>query len=218
MSQNITLCGASYSGVPAVDLPKTGGGTARFVDPSPTTAVAADVTAGKYFLDALGNLTAGTNSGGGGGSGLTLLASLHLGTISTTSTNASSTGKTLSVTGYDPYDALVVIASVATVVNNRHAATLCFIWLNGSSNNATKNGVALATSKRNVRYTSSGVPTSNASTTGYGVYVNSASLNTNTHTISLPMYQRYSSTNTNTINGDYTVRAYGLKLQDLIGG
>lgn len=32
MAQNITLLGASYSDVPAVDLPKTGGGTARFTD------------------------------------------------------------------------------------------------------------------------------------------------------------------------------------------
>lgn len=28
----ITLWGASYSDVPAVDLPKTGGGEARFID------------------------------------------------------------------------------------------------------------------------------------------------------------------------------------------
>lgn len=32
MAQNITLMGASYSAVPAVDLPKTGGGTATFID------------------------------------------------------------------------------------------------------------------------------------------------------------------------------------------
>lgn len=32
MAQNITLMGADYPDVPAVDLPKTGGGTARFVD------------------------------------------------------------------------------------------------------------------------------------------------------------------------------------------
>ena len=32
MAQNITLLGADYTDVPAVDLPKTGGGTARFVD------------------------------------------------------------------------------------------------------------------------------------------------------------------------------------------
>lgn len=32
MAQNITLLGASYSNVPAVDLPKTGGGSATFID------------------------------------------------------------------------------------------------------------------------------------------------------------------------------------------
>lgn len=32
MAQDITLMGATYSGVPAVDLPKVGGGTARFYD------------------------------------------------------------------------------------------------------------------------------------------------------------------------------------------
>ena len=32
MAKNITLMGANYPDVPAVDLPRTGGGTARFVD------------------------------------------------------------------------------------------------------------------------------------------------------------------------------------------
>lgn len=32
MAQNITLMGASYSDVPAVNLPKTGGGLATFID------------------------------------------------------------------------------------------------------------------------------------------------------------------------------------------
>ena len=32
MAQNITLMGANYTAVPAVQLPKTGGGTATFVD------------------------------------------------------------------------------------------------------------------------------------------------------------------------------------------
>ena len=32
MAQNITLMGASYTDVPAVVLPKTGGGTATFID------------------------------------------------------------------------------------------------------------------------------------------------------------------------------------------
>lgn len=68
MSQNITLLGANYSAVPAVDLPKTGGGTASFFDVSDTTASASDVASGKYFYTSAGVRTAGTSSGGGGAS------------------------------------------------------------------------------------------------------------------------------------------------------
>ena len=67
MAQNITLLGASYSAVPAVVLPKTGGGTARFDDASVTTATASDVASGKVFLASDGTITEGTNSGGGSG-------------------------------------------------------------------------------------------------------------------------------------------------------
>lgn len=66
MAQNITLMGASYTDVPAVNLPKTGGGTAKFTDVSDTTASAADVASGKYFYDSSGTRTQGTGSGGGG--------------------------------------------------------------------------------------------------------------------------------------------------------
>lgn len=66
MAQNITLLGASYSDVPAVRLPKTGGGTADFTDVTDTTAAASDVASGKYFYTAAGVRTAGTSSGGGG--------------------------------------------------------------------------------------------------------------------------------------------------------
>lgn len=59
MAQNITLLGASYSDVPAVDLPKTGGGMARFTDVSDTTVTAAEVPTGKYFYDANGVRTEG---------------------------------------------------------------------------------------------------------------------------------------------------------------
>lgn len=65
MSKNITLMGASYSDVPAVVLPKTGGGTASFTDITDTTAAASDVASGKYFYTAGGVRTQGTASGGG---------------------------------------------------------------------------------------------------------------------------------------------------------
>lgn len=67
MSQAITLLGASYSNVPAIELPKTGGGIARFDDCSVVTASASDVASGKIFVASDGTITTGTSSGGGGG-------------------------------------------------------------------------------------------------------------------------------------------------------
>lgn len=66
MAQNITLWGASYSNVPSVLLPKTGGGTASFTDVTDTTASASDVASGTYFYTSAGVRTQGTASGGGG--------------------------------------------------------------------------------------------------------------------------------------------------------
>lgn len=60
MAQDVTIAGASYSDVPSVTLPKTGGGTASFTDVTGTTAVAADVASGKYFYLATGEKVAGS--------------------------------------------------------------------------------------------------------------------------------------------------------------
>ena len=67
MAQNVTIMGASYTDVPAVTLPKTGGGTAKFTDVSPTDAVESDVASGKIFFKADGSQATGTASSGGGG-------------------------------------------------------------------------------------------------------------------------------------------------------
>ena len=64
MAQNITLMGASYAAVPAVALPKTGGGTVMFSDASVTTAVESDVGVGKIFLLADGSIGTGTSQTG----------------------------------------------------------------------------------------------------------------------------------------------------------
>ena len=60
---NITLFGASYTDVPACTLPKTGGGTVRFTDTSPTTATDSDVANGKVYFKADGSQSTGTASG-----------------------------------------------------------------------------------------------------------------------------------------------------------
>lgn len=68
MSQNISTRWGNFADVPAITLPKTGGGTARFTDVSPTDAVESDVASGKIFFKADGSQSTGTNSGGGGSS------------------------------------------------------------------------------------------------------------------------------------------------------
>ena len=88
MAQNITLMGASYSAVPAVTLPKTGGGTARFTDASITTAVESDVASGKVFIKADGSQGTGTASGGGGN----LTVASKTATLSSASSSISFTG------------------------------------------------------------------------------------------------------------------------------
>ena len=93
MSQNITLMGASYSAVPEVDLPKTGGGTASFFDVSDTTASASDVASSKYFYTAAGVRTQGTSSGGGGASNIVQ------GTFTTGATRAGTGTVSLAYTG-----------------------------------------------------------------------------------------------------------------------
>ena len=64
MAQNISLWNSVYSDVPAVTLPKQGGGTATFTDVTDTTAAASDVASGKYFYASTGVLTQGTITDG----------------------------------------------------------------------------------------------------------------------------------------------------------
>lgn len=111
MSQNITLLGASYSAVPAVTLPKTGGGTASFTDVTDTTATASDVASGKYFYTANGTRTQGTSSGGG---------SLSYDTKTVTASNYPTSLNFTSMKGEPKFFAVRLNASVSSSGNTTY--------------------------------------------------------------------------------------------------
>ena len=60
MAQNVVINGVTYENCPEVDIPKSGGGTAKFTDISDTTAVAEDALSGKYFYKADGTKVQGS--------------------------------------------------------------------------------------------------------------------------------------------------------------
>ena len=115
MSKNITLLGASYSDVPAVRLPVTGGGTADFTDVSDTTATAADVAQGKYFYLSDGTRAAGTSSGGGG--------SANIGTASVSNSSNTATSLSFTVSG----EPLVFFVRITTTITSSGSTSYYYV-------------------------------------------------------------------------------------------
>ena len=57
MAQNVIINGVTYSNVPEVDIPKSGGGNATFYDTSGADATAANILTGKVAYGASGSVT-----------------------------------------------------------------------------------------------------------------------------------------------------------------
>ena len=90
--------------MPAVLLPKTGGGTARFDDATVTTATASDVATGKVFLASDGTITTGTNSG----------STPTIESLEVTPSTSQQTFNSSSVDGYKPVAVNAMPNGVAT--------------------------------------------------------------------------------------------------------
>lgn len=201
MAQNISLWGASYSAVPSVKLPKTGGGTASFVDVTPTTAGASDVASGKIFFTADGTQTTGTNSGGGG-SEWTHIATAEM-TVNTTSTSAASAGTVSCGSTIADKDAIIYVrirdkeGKRAGYFAGSDAYFMNYNKANGSTSAFAVPAVLC------YRYTTSSAW---AGTAGqYGVYGYSIS-----NTGVLTVRRRYNSNYSLTINSTYTVDVFKL--------
>lgn len=54
MAQNVIINGVTYQNVPEVDIPKNGGGTAKFYDTADASAAAANILTGKKAYGASG--------------------------------------------------------------------------------------------------------------------------------------------------------------------
>lgn len=68
MAQNVVINSVTYSNVPEVDIPKSGGGTAKFYDTAAADAAAADILTGKTAFGASGSISGSmANNGGTGG-------------------------------------------------------------------------------------------------------------------------------------------------------
>lgn len=68
MAQNVVINGVTYSAVPEVDIPKSGGGTAKFFDTASADAAAGDILTGKTAFGSSGSLSGSmANNGATGG-------------------------------------------------------------------------------------------------------------------------------------------------------
>ena len=68
MAQNVIINGVTYASVPEVDIPKSGGGTAKFYDTTGADATAENILTGKKAFGASGEISGSmANNGATGG-------------------------------------------------------------------------------------------------------------------------------------------------------
>ena len=218
MAQNITLMGATYNAVPAVQLPKQGGGTAQFDDTTDANATADDIMSGKTaYVNGTkitgtatggGSVTQDANGyivlpdtgggGGGGGSSYTLLGSDEM-TINSTSTSAVSEG-------YITVNGIFALAESKTVmifIKIRDKAGKRSGYFYGTDN------IYMTSSSKLVMSYRDNAGTMTLTNNTFGVYVDSISGGD-----CVNIYSRYNSSLSYTIDGTYSIEVYSLEWPD----
>ena len=143
----------------------------------------------------------------------TLLKTESLGSVVSSSTTQTSLDKSITVSGCSGYDLLLVEATVDTVASNKHVSTITIVGLGQIRSNPTSvYGGGFWNTKTN---NAGEINTAFLSSSSSGVYVTGGTVSGGT--VTLPMYVKYNSTTTNTIDGTYTAKVYGMNLIDFIG-
>ena len=110
MAQNVTIAGASYLGVPRIEMPKTGGGTAVFVDTSDANAAAGDITKGKTAYVGGTKITGTLEASSSSGAKETwVIKSDATGTFATTQISFTSNGQKFTSIGANSDSSFFVI-------------------------------------------------------------------------------------------------------------
>ena len=207
MAQNITLLGASYSDVPSILLPKTGGGTAQFDDTTiaSNAASASDILSGKLaFVN--GSLITGTGSGGGGGSNWTKIATQDFSVNTTSTSNASVGDITLPLGDYNQSNNIVWV-HIRDKAGKRngyfYGSDTIFFNFQLANNNTNSLSIRPVI---NFRVNSDGTYTGAVS--AYGVYGYCLYYTSSKHYVTI--YRRYNSSTTLTINGTFQCDVYVL--------
>ncbi len=182
----------------------TGGGSVSIAAAEQNKIIPGNIKSGVTILGQAGTYTGGA----------TKLFSYDLGTVSSTATSATSLSK--SATGTVDLSGYQIVAVEAKrnegIENGYMHSTFTFFVVNGTTTYTTASGSTRCTAVQVRRATSSTNVRTSTSTTSYGIYANSFSYESNTHKITIPMYVRYNSTNTTTIDGTWTVNVYAWPL------
>jgi hypothetical protein len=158
MAQNVTVAGASYTDVPAVSLPKTGGGTATFYDQDSLT----DVFAAKDHTH--GNIT---NAGAlqtsditiASGDKLVVTDSSNSSKIARTSVSFDGSTTTTALTPKGTWETFLKTAPVTSVNGSTGAVTLTIPTITKTT--ATLSSSSWNSTSHTQSVTVSGVTTSN---------------------------------------------------------
>ena len=160
----------------------------------------------------INSLVVDVANGGGGGIG-TLLVEKHLGQVTCSSTSATSTGYTVSLSNLADYDMFISVI-FCKAVNGRHVATVSVMWRQYNNNGTSR--LDVGGTSLNYRMSSNVIYTGVGSSSVCGVYPATKTNIGGATTTTVNITAKYQGTTTQTIDGDYTARIYGVKLPNFL--